>query len=178
MAYEKTNWTSATPVNAANLNRIEEGIKQNSDDIETKISELTNILSKKGTYIKVTNSTEQTLATKTTYTLQFDTVCENTSDCLSLSENKIIIGKGVSNVLVSGRWSTSGGHAFQKYIYLFKNDGQKAYKMESSSQTLETSVVVDVVEGDCIFVKCYHEKGSDTVITKSETQTHLQVTVL
>lgn len=34
MAYEKTSWTNTTPVNPTNLNKIENGINQNSEDIE------------------------------------------------------------------------------------------------------------------------------------------------
>lgn len=33
MAYEKTNWTSTTPINTTNLNKIENGIEQNSNEI-------------------------------------------------------------------------------------------------------------------------------------------------
>lgn len=33
MAYEKTNWVSTTPINTINLNKIEDGIEQNSNDV-------------------------------------------------------------------------------------------------------------------------------------------------
>jgi len=33
MAYEKTNWTSTTPINTTNLNNLEDGVEQNSNDI-------------------------------------------------------------------------------------------------------------------------------------------------
>ena len=42
MAYEKTNWTSTTPINTTNLNKMEAGIKQNNDSID----EVKNIVNK------------------------------------------------------------------------------------------------------------------------------------
>lgn len=38
MAYEKTNWTSTTPINATNLNKIENGIKKNNNDINNMVN--------------------------------------------------------------------------------------------------------------------------------------------
>lgn len=48
MAYEKTNWTNTTPINPTNLNKIEEGISQNSKDIETNNTNNTNLDAKIG----------------------------------------------------------------------------------------------------------------------------------
>ena len=38
MTYEKTNWTSTTPINPINLNNIENGIEQNSNDINNMVN--------------------------------------------------------------------------------------------------------------------------------------------
>ena len=40
MAYTKTDWTPTTPINPSNLNKIEEGIRQNAADIEDLNSNL------------------------------------------------------------------------------------------------------------------------------------------
>lgn len=42
MAYTKTNWTSSTPINMANLNNIENGIEMNDNNIGT-LSDLTTL---------------------------------------------------------------------------------------------------------------------------------------
>ena len=39
MAYTKTNWTTSTPINPTNLNRIEDGIKENSDNLQKTMVE-------------------------------------------------------------------------------------------------------------------------------------------
>lgn len=44
MAYTKTNWTNNTPINPANLNKIEEGIEQNSKNIETNTDAINKVI--------------------------------------------------------------------------------------------------------------------------------------
>lgn len=39
MAYTKTNWTTSTPINPTNLNHIEDGIKNNSDNLQKTMVE-------------------------------------------------------------------------------------------------------------------------------------------
>lgn len=39
MAYTKTNWTTSTPINPTNLNHIEDGIKENSDNLQKNMVE-------------------------------------------------------------------------------------------------------------------------------------------
>ena len=39
MAYTKTNWTNTTPINPTNLNHIEDGIKENSDNLHKTMVE-------------------------------------------------------------------------------------------------------------------------------------------
>lgn len=39
MAYTKTNWTTSTPINPTNLNHIEDGIKENSDNLQKTMVE-------------------------------------------------------------------------------------------------------------------------------------------
>lgn len=39
MAYTKTNWTNTTPINPTNLNHIEDGIKENSDNLQKTMVE-------------------------------------------------------------------------------------------------------------------------------------------
>ena len=39
MAYTKTNWTTSTPINPTNLNHIEDGIKENSDNLQRTMVE-------------------------------------------------------------------------------------------------------------------------------------------
>ena len=39
MAYTKTNWTTSTPINPTNLNHIENGIKENSDNLQKTMVE-------------------------------------------------------------------------------------------------------------------------------------------
>ena len=39
MSYTKTNWTASTPINPTNLNHIEDGIKENSDNLQKTMVE-------------------------------------------------------------------------------------------------------------------------------------------
>lgn len=39
MAYTKTNWTTSTPINPTNLNHIEDGIKENSNNLQKTMVE-------------------------------------------------------------------------------------------------------------------------------------------
>lgn len=59
MAYTKTNWTDSTPINTTNLNKIESGIEQNSNDIETlntNVGDLTNLTTtEKGSLVGAIN---------------------------------------------------------------------------------------------------------------------------
>lgn len=131
-----------------------------------------------GTGIRVYQSTGQSIAKTTTVTIIFDTTEYKTNNNLTLSNNQIVIGKGINYVLVNGRWSAPSGTGYGKYIYIFQNNDNKAFQMKKYDNTLETNVVLNVVEGDCITLKCYQENSAAITTSSEKTQTFLQVTVL
>jgi len=58
MAYGKTNWTSTTPINPTNLNKIENGIEQNSNDINN----IVNVIYPIGSiYMSINSTSPETL---------------------------------------------------------------------------------------------------------------------
>lgn len=129
-----------------------------------------------GQIIRVHNSIEQTISSNATTMLNFDTVDFNNASSLTLKGNQIIIGEGISTILVNGRW-TAWGSSYSKYVYIYKNDKSEAFH-QASADTVETTVILPVEEGDIIDLRCYQTKNEVVTTAHSTTQTFLQVIVL
>lgn len=96
---------------------------------------------------------------------------KSTGDKLSMSDNGVLIGSGVSKVLVSAtlqaQWNSPTSNDF--LIYIMKNDtlmirvnGQKADTSISNSTTLPP-ILMEVDEGDIIYLY-YQGSSSSSVI--------------
>ena len=131
-----------------------------------------------GESIRLTLSAEQTVSRATTTKVTVDTVDYNTSTMLTYSSNSVVIGKNVSSVLVNCRYTAFGANSSARYIYIYKNGSVFAFNNRSYSQTMETTAVVPVTEGDYIEMYCYQEQTGSITISNTSNQTFLQVTIL
>lgn len=136
------------------------------------------ILSQLGKSIRVKMSAAQTISRTTTTKVNTDTLDYNTSTALTFSNNRVNIGEGVSAVLVNCRYTAWGANSGGRYIYVYKNGATFAFNNRSYSQTMETTVVVPVVQGDYIEMYCYNEQSDTFSISSADNQTFLQVTIL
>ena len=125
--------------------------------------------------ICVTNSSEYILKETNIYEQIQNLVIENQlgSD-LSLVDNAIVIGKGISKVIANFSLIYDGsGGVGSKFVRLSKNEIYNAYRMVSKS-TFSTSgtqnyrifmdsgeVLIDVVEGDKIMLFAYGTKNDE-----------------
>lgn len=125
--------------------------------------------------ICVTNSSEYILKETNIYEQIQNLVIENQlgSD-LSLVDNAIVIGKGISKVIANFSLIYDGsGGVGSKFVRLSKNEIDNAYRMVSKS-TFSTSgtqnyrifmdsgeVLIDVVEGDKIMLFAYGTKNDE-----------------
>lgn len=125
--------------------------------------------------ICVTNSSEYILKETNVYEQIQNLVIENQlgSD-LSLVDNAIVIGKGISKVIANFSLMYDGnGGVGSKFVRLSKNEIDNAYRMVSKS-TFSTSgtqnyrifmdsgeVLIDVVEGDKIMLFAYGTKNDE-----------------
>ena len=125
--------------------------------------------------ICVTNSSEYILKETNVYEQIQNLVIENQlgSD-LSLVDNAIVIGKGISKVIANFSLIYDGsGGVGSKFVRLSKNELDNAYRMVSKS-TFSTSgtqnyrifmdsgeVLIDVVEGDKIMLFAYGTKNDE-----------------
>ena len=97
---------------------------------------------------------------------------------LTYSSNGVVIGKDVSSVLVNCRYTAFGANSSARYIYIYKNGSVFAFNNRSYSQTMETTAVVPVTEGDYIEMYCYQEQTGSITISNTDNQTFLQVAIL
>lgn len=189
MAYEKVNWKSTTPINAANLNKMDNAIEQHFNEVDAnnttlskKIDDINDILaklSKKGKSIRVYLSADQTTQNNSRLVLPFDTIeFDETDGALTLSEGKIVIGAGISAVLVHGQ-CTSYETDYGKWTYIHKNDTIMSFNQTIKYEnTMANDLVVPVVEGDTIYFSTIQSSGSSKVVSSSSDQTFLQVTII
>ena len=126
------------------------------------------------------NSSGQNFPQNTDVTVDFDTIEYNQISNLTLDDNKIVIGAGIHTILLSARYSCPSG-TYGKYIYIRKDGNpyeQLAFKMTKQDNTLETSMVIPVQEGDKYYIAAYQENTSALTISSSASQTFMTVTVL
>ena len=136
------------------------------------------VLSYLGQSICVIMSDTQTISRNTTTKVNIDTVDYNTSTALTYSNNSVVIGKGVSSILVNCRYTAWGSNSGGRYIYIYKNNAVIAFSNRAYSNTMETTIVIPVQENDYIEMYCYNEQSDTFEISSTTNQTFLQVTIL
>lgn len=91
---------------------------------------------------------------------------------LSLSNGKVLIGAGVSHVLVSGKIQTQGdnsayGISIRKNTNLGVSDGYEGTPGNSWNQLTAPSILIPVVQGDTIKMTIYHNVSGTTKTIKA-----------
>ncbi len=170
MAYIKTVWenlpSTNTPVNATNLNKMEQGIYDANDK----------------NVITANASSNITISTGGLNNYPLNNTIASTGNKLSLSNGKIVIGAGVNHILVSAKLQiyleTSNGDA--KNLALYKNDSFLMNNLNavprSSRINFSTTIndlLVNVQENDTISCRVYGGVGDQ--ITASSTYVTVEV---
>lgn len=150
----------------------------NEQSISNKDTYSCNYVNRIGGTLRAYPSTTQSVIPNTTVKINVDTIKHKTTNLLSLSNGSIEIGEGVNTVLINARWTGSGA-SYSKYIYISKNGSAdiEVFHM-TPTNTVETTCVLPVEEGDSIDLKCYHTNSSNVPISGEPAQTFLQVTIL
>lgn len=177
MAYTKTVWenlpSTNTPINANNLNKIEDGI----EDIEEQVNDKNVITARLNTAINIT-STQQYDVKK--ITLDASVVAGNR---LTFQNGEIVIGEGVSKVLISGTIGSTGSDTSYG-MEIHKNNVYQAraynsFVGSSSYTTISVSPkMIEVAQGDIITLKIYINSTGITRTIRGNNETHLTVEVI
>ena len=91
---------------------------------------------------------------------------------LSLSDGKVLIGEGVSHVLVSGKIQTQGdssayGISIRKNTNSGVSDGYEGTPGNSWNQMTAPPILIPVVQGDIIKMTIYHNVSGTTKNVKA-----------
>lgn len=201
MSYSKQEWVNNISVaNQERMNHIENGIYQNSLDIETAqddietaqtdietaqtdIQDLQNQLNDKN-IITVGFSSDFTISTAGNNDIALNKIITQVGNKMTLSNGKIVIGNGVSHILVSGNAfmviKTNGAKNF-----LIKQNNQEVIVSMNSFSGVSANMnvsrglgskLISVAEGDTIGFSIY---GASTEVVSSNTsRTYLTVEVI
>ena len=175
MAYERVNWenlpSTNTPVNATNLNHMEQGIYDANDK---------NIITI-GLNADTTTTSTSSFQTKD---LNLTKEVGKVGTKLSLSSGKVLIGEGVSHVLVSGKIQTQGDNSNYGLI-IKKNNIEISNNYEGNpgsrwSQLTLAPILISVTKGDIIKMAIYHNENNTTKTIKAHNGfgTYLTVEVI
>lgn len=158
MAYTKTNWqdlpNTTTPINASNLNKMEQGIYDANDK---------NI-------ITIGLNADTTTTSSSAYQnidLSLTKEVGKVGTKLSLSSGKVLIGAGVSKILVSGKIQTQGegsqwGIAIRKNSSTALAENYEGTPGTSWSSSVIPPIPANVTEGDIIKLSIYHNVANTT----------------
>lgn len=199
MAYEKTNWVdNETPINAANLNKMEDGIVEASktggvldgtiveweeEEIPEGYEEVEEI-DVIGSIISATISGTYTIqATNTKEQLTLDPILGQVGNGLTKKNGKIIIGKGINYIKVSGQLmfeKAQSGNVHEIRIYKNNTSNLLAVYILSgyingsyNTFVTATPIIAPVTEGDNIILYVTGVAGDK--ISGNTVGTHLTV---
>lgn len=163
MAYTKINWedfpSTNTPINATNLNHMDQGIYDaNTRHVITIGLNADTTTTSTAAYQNIDISLTKEMA--------------KTGTKLSLSSGKVLIGEGVSHVLVSGKIQTQGdnsayGISIRKNTNSGVSDGYEGTPGNSWNQLTAPSILIPVVQGDTIKMTIYHNVSGTTKTIKA-----------
>lgn len=151
MAYTKTEWTNdVTPLNADNMNKIEDAILSLQPEALTLKLPANHTISADSMYESIEFS-------------EFSRIGSN----ISYEDGKIIIGKGINKIYLEYCGKIVPKTSGQKYLSLFKNgDTTIGYLInhvhgveKQRTEITQTRVLIDVVEGDYFELKVYGLTG-------------------
>ncbi len=172
MAYTKTNWqdlpNTTTPINATNLNKMEQGIY----DANNK-----NIISATGTSSITATGTGE-------LRIPITRAIEQIGDKFTISNNRIYVGAGVSKVLVSALayFNLAANRGGALNLFIKKNgtnvagltNGGYNYTSSTNANLAISPRLVSVQEGDYFEYYAYLYNG-DVARSDSSTNTFLTV---
>ena len=126
-------------------------------------------LNKIGKSIVLSKKETQSLLANTIADIVWENELYNDTDSkLTKFENKIIVGSGVSKVLIHSKYQNVSTN--QKYIYIRKkstgSDEEQISSVATTNSVLETMAIINVLEGDNIYIQAY-SNGSDSTITSA-----------
>ena len=120
---------------------------------EKKINNVTT-----GKYIHLTNTSPQIIQPGTEYEVAWQKTYANTAgNLLAKSDNKVVIGTGVTSVYVHSQYRDDTNK--KKFMYIIKN-GEKVSVTTTNDQMAIISDVIPVSEGDVLSIDTYIQ-GSD-----------------
>ena len=120
---------------------------------EKKINNVTT-----GKYIHLTNTSPQIIQPSTEYEVAWQKTYANTAgNLLAKSDNKVVIGTGVTSVYVHSQYREDTNK--NKFMYIIKN-GEKVSVTTTNDQMAIISDVIPVSEGDVLSIDTYIQ-GSD-----------------
>lgn len=173
MSYTKTNWqdlpNTSTPINATNLNKMEQGIYDANDKNIITIG---------------LNSDSSITATSAYQTTDVNLTKEvaKSGTKLSLSSGKVAIGAGVSKVLVSANAMTQGDAGSFGFMIRKNTNTEVAVSYAAPSGTgwlhiALTPVLVNVSQGDTLKLTVYINNNNSTKNIKAYNGTGTYLTV-
>ncbi len=167
MAYNKTVWqdtpSTATPINADNLNKIEDGIEAH----DTAIDNIENKIEFKGCL--VARTTTQSISDNTNTVASFNSEVYDEGNFYSSGQpTRLTIPAGVSKVKLSGNVIFASHSTGWRRITISKNGGGfigsfdiRMNAVNGTDTGLQGSTpVIDVVEGDYFELGVHHTRGS------------------
>ena len=152
MAYTKINWenlpSTNTPVNADNLNHMDQGIYDANEK---------NIIT-----AGITNNV--TISTGGSNNINLNRTIASVGSKLTLSNGKIVIGAGVNHILISGQWNMyiQTGNGDAKNFYVQKNSSNIITGLNTIVRTVAVNatrgignLLIGVEPGDTISYQVY-----------------------
>ena len=127
MSYTKQTWTNNVSVaNESRLNHIENGIYQNSINIETAQTDIEGLQTESAKKSIITAGASSSVTATTTGDLKIPITraIEQIGDKFTISNNRIYVGAGVSKVLASGQvyFNLAANRGGALNLYIRKND--------------------------------------------------------
>lgn len=156
-----------TPVNADNLNIMDEGIAELDERVNKSCMRM---------YLSSQYSYTSNAAKKLTLTKD-----SSQGSKLTVSDGGVKIGAGITHVFVSGQvyFFTGSNHADGKLCLLYKNDTviSATHNRQSYNYIMVNGgCIIPVSEGDVIYLYCKNDNSSNTtVIQNGKEYTYLNV---
>lgn len=177
MSYSKQTWTNNVSIaNESRMNHIEDGIYQNSINIESAQSDIqtlqTDFANKN--IITVGISSNVTIAAGTN-SINLNQVKANIGSKLTLSNGRIVIGSGVKHVLISGQgqMNIQTGNGDAKNFSIAKNGTVIISNLNTLIRSYALNVtrgfgslLLSVSQGDTISYQVYG--GAGDIVSASE----------
>ena len=161
--------STETPLNASNLNQVQTNVKEEFDI--------------RGNAIEASMSTAQNITGTDQSKVKFDEVKVQSGELLTLDNNGIKIGKGISTILVNYTlWiENNGGYAS---VHVYKNNEQLTYNIQPQKyldawNVNSGSKLINVKEGDAIYIYVRFSTGdSGNKVAKYGNSNRLIVSVI